>query len=66
MITFIQAIILSKIPPVPTNIGPPGLPSLPIDDGIIFLLFSAIVLGTYMYYKKTRKKEKVNNKSSLI
>ena len=67
MITFILSTIKSSSPPpVPGGLGGPGPPGLPIDNGIILLFCSAIALGTYMYYKKTRKKEKVNVKSSLI
>ena len=65
MITFIQAILLSKIPPTPNGVGPPGLPTLPIDDGVIFLFFAAIIFGTYIHCKKIMKTEKVNAKSSL-
>jgi hypothetical protein len=67
MITFIQAILLPKIPPTPSGIGgpgPPGLPTLPIDDGLIFMFFAAIIFGTYIHCKKIMKTEKVNAKSS--
>lgn len=66
MITFIlPKINSSSPPPVPGGLGGPGPPGLPIDNGLILLFFMAIALGTYMYYKKVQKKEKVNAKNSL-
>ena len=65
MITFIQTIILSKIPPVPNGPGGPLPPGVPIDDGIIFLFVAAIIFGTYIHYRRNKEKENVNAKSSL-
>jgi hypothetical protein len=66
MITFIKTILLSKIPPTPNGVGPgpPGVPTLPIDNGLIFLFCAAIIFGSYIHYKKIMKTEKVNAKSS--
>ena len=68
MITFIEA-LNSKMPPPPSSPGgpgPPGLPTLPIDNGLIFLFFTAIVLGTYMYCKQNTKQRKTINKTSSL
>jgi hypothetical protein len=64
MITFIQTILLSKIPPTPNGVPPPGI-TLPIDDGLIFLFVAAIIFGTYIHFRKIKEKENVNTKSSL-
>ena len=66
MITFLK-MIYSSIPPPPSMGGPgaPGLPTLPIDNGLIFMFFAAIIFGTCIHYKKIMKTEKVNAKSSL-
>mgnify|MGYP000250571660 CR=1 FL=1 len=65
MITFIEA-LNSKAPPMPGLPGGPGPPGLPIDNGLIFLFFAAIILGTYFYCKQNRKQKANTIKYSII
>ena len=52
MITYVKALLLVLPPPSP---GPPGPPGVPIDNGLILLLFAALTLGAYYSYKKSKR-----------
>lgn len=47
-------------PPAPAPNSPPGPPGLPIDGGLVVLLFAALLYGCYKVYQFT-----ANTKASM-
>lgn len=57
LLGIMQVMAVPK-PPSPTGKIPPPPPGLPIDDGLLLVIFIALTYGVYIIYNNTQNQKR--------